>query len=566
MAGTWLEKCIIDAYHSCTGKPNWGMNCAKDVVQDRYDVTGDPKDSCAAHDLAHATSVCYKELKENCKVSEMWLEMCIEDVCSALTSGDSEALTIAEGFCDNQNDLEEELNATNQSSDVKNLTDWCYEDYTDYNGNDVVTRDVALSLADTTFACQMQCQARADCFYFTFKVNQRLCWLKNAYAPNGRHSVGSGIVSGPKYCENGGTILDCRDNPAAEASDHQTKCVIRATYQQCEDFAQNVSGGPVTMQVGSWGDEFPSDCFKSMVGDQVHVWWNNNTGDGDAAIDPNSNTAYGADSCCEDSARRICCGSYFLPFTTTTTTKRFDGTLYNYSKPPVNPYYPPPRPDTIDRPANPVTKVCYLHGDPHIHPFDYAKRMRFDTYVYGNYWLVQSSSVWIQGHYGSINHVKPHAYAYMLKVAVAGPFLKGNTLMIEGAQDGAQVWWNANLILSGAGQPSTTTALQEMDGDVEIERVNTGILKPRGITAPQLKIKVKFVEAQVELTAKVFPRDEIYRASTMNLGIKMLQILDQDGQCGNFNLNYKDDLPYGIPARYGGIQNRVSSAQALIPY
>jgi len=556
MVGDWLQKCIIDACHSCANDSSgdFGVSCAKNV-SDKYNVTGDPKDSCAADDLAYATSVCYKELKENCKATEDWLEMCIEDVCSAMTSGDPDALSIANGFCDNQDDLEEQLNATN-SSNEQNLTDWCYEDSTDFNGHDLEG-----TTADSAYACQVQCQANPECFFFTFKTNNGKCWQKDADAQSGR-SIHYSAQSGPKYCETGGT-LECTNNPAAEASDHQSKCVIPATFQQCEDFAKGVSGGPLSVQVGSWGDQFPRHCFKSMVGEHVHVWWNNDTRDGDAAIDPDSNTAYGAGSCCQDSARRICCGSYFLPYTTTTTSTPFDGTPHNYSEPPLRPYSPSP-PPIIDRPENPVQKVCYIHGDPHIHPFDYAKRLRFDVYIYGNFWLVESEAVWIQGHYGSISHVS-HGYAYMLKVAVGGPFLQGSTMMIEGSNDGAQVWWNEKLILSGAGQPSSPTSLQEMDGAVAVERLTTEKKKHWRATAPQLIIKVKLPE-EVELTAKVFPRDEIRSASSMNLVIKMLQVRGQDGQCGNFNLDYKDDLPDGIPARYGGIQNRVSSAKALIPY
>eukprot|EP00403_Amphidinium_massartii_P035872 CAMPEP_0178433978 /NCGR_PEP_ID=MMETSP0689_2-20121128/33186_1 /TAXON_ID=160604 /ORGANISM="Amphidinium massartii, Strain CS-259" /LENGTH=410 /DNA_ID=CAMNT_0020056027 /DNA_START=185 /DNA_END=1413 /DNA_ORIENTATION=+ len=85
---------------------------------------------------------------------------------------------------------------------------------------------------------------------------------------------------------------------------------------------------------------------------------------------------------------------------------------------------------------------CVLWGDPHIVPFDRQVLMRsgrgsnVNLYDYGDYWIVKSDSVFIQGRYWSSKY---RGNAMTRGLAVGGPFLDGNLLMVE-PQDGTVEW------------------------------------------------------------------------------------------------------------------------------
>mmetsp|Transcript_19785 Transcript_19785/g.36494 ORF Transcript_19785/g.36494 Transcript_19785/m.36494 type:complete len:317 (-) Transcript_19785:194-1144(-) len=316
------------------------------------------------------------------------------------------------------------------------------------------------------------------------------------------------------------------------------------------------------MQNSSWGN-YPKYCSRSVQGRRVSVRWNTNQG-------PISSVA--------SSTRQFCCGDVFLPVTTTTTTPTPVALepARAFNKPPLRPAVSAV---SIQRPANPVVGVCYAFGDPHVRPFDCpggcAKHHMLDAFVSGNYWLVKSNAVWIQAHQAGrrlVSHTaggkKFKNYAHVTKLAVGGPFLQGSTLMVEGIKDGAQVWWNDNVVLTGAEVAGGKTELEEMGGAIKIERENTKTSLVESETALRSKIRIEFPE-QVKLAITVYARDEQTEASTFDVLVEMLQIAGMDGQCGNFNGNNDDDTPTkagGIQDRFGGIANRIQGGDLLIPY
>jgi len=608
-----VPECIRKVCETCAIAAS--ATCVEDIT-DRFDTKKitetDPTEDCSSETLAYATSECYSELLANCKVTQEWLDACVKDVCSASTAGDPDPLSVADDYCDNQDSLDEEGRTiagweeltTTLPPVVDDTSDWtnnggetcadyeangwckdgslvagyegkageanrfpelncavcgkdeqvaCYEMNTQYNNNDEITR---VKNIPSPTACQVSCQNNAQCLFWTWNPNRNKCILMTSNAGRKTKDPSAGeraLVSGPKYCQDPlqEPSLDCAARSGVETSDHTSKCLMPATFQQCEAFGRSLPGGAKVVEVGAWGDAFPKFCSLSLIGSDVHMWWNNNTGDGDAARDPNGQ-AYLTGSCCDTSARRICCGDFNLPATPAPTPG---------PTPPPTPETslddPPLDPDvdttvTVVRPPNPVYDLCQVYGDPHIVTFDASggKSTTVSFYAYGTFWLVKSSAVWIQGYYRSIDLVYP-GLSYLTKLALGGPFLKGNRLMIEGTAAGAQVWWNDGLILPGSG-PGTH---REMNGALVAERT----IKVKGRKTKQ-KIQVEFPDA-VKVTFVAFPKSG--KVTFLNGVIKMLQVMGQDGQCGNFNLDAADDAEELIKQR--GFSEHVAPDQLLIP-
>merc|ERR1712039_190395 len=71
------------------------------------------------------------------------------------------------------------------------------------------------------------------------------------------------------------------------------------------------------------------------------------------------------------------------------------------------------------------TRSCSIYGDPHAMTFD---GLHSDYYTSGEFWIVKSTTVWVQGKY-SPTHAT-NGLAVTKQVAVAGSFLKGHHLIV----------------------------------------------------------------------------------------------------------------------------------------
>merc|ERR550514_2587819 len=74
---------------------------------------------------------------------------------------------------------------------------------------------------------------------------------------------------------------------------------------------------------------------------------------------------------------------------------------------------------------SPVSKSCSIFGDPHSMTFD---GMHADYYTSGEFWIVKSTTVHIQGKYAPTQAT--NGLAVTKEVAVGGPFMKGHTLIV----------------------------------------------------------------------------------------------------------------------------------------
>jgi len=182
---------------------------------------------------------------------------------------------------------------------------------------------------------------------------------------------------------------------------------------------------------------------------------------------------------------------------------------------------------------------CVIWGDPHILTFDatsklaaqYPNRREFlrirnrktaevNVFDEGNFWLVKSNDVHIQGRY---NLRKEHAERTVLGgLAVGGPFLKNNTFIIRPLT--GKITWNGHEVLKHLGS-AFTNRLIHAKYHKDAESVSDG-RKGDGIDVK--------LPGNVKLTVNRFERG-------LAVKISMCAREWQDGQCGNFNGNANDD-------------------------
>mmetsp|Transcript_38798 Transcript_38798/g.89551 ORF Transcript_38798/g.89551 Transcript_38798/m.89551 type:complete len:966 (+) Transcript_38798:91-2988(+) len=183
---------------------------------------------------------------------------------------------------------------------------------------------------------------------------------------------------------------------------------------------------------------------------------------------------------------------------------------------------------------------CVMWGDPHIVPFDRDVRMQngrgsnVDLYKYGDYWIVKSTDVHIQGRYWSSKY---RGNSMTRGLAVGGPFLKGNLLMVE-PLDGS-VKWNGVAVVTTF--PSTFEApdLIYIRYHDRAEVVRTGG-NHRSIKGLEIMLPLG-----VRITVNRFSGhlDVLITMHTLPGGL--------DGHCGNCNHDETDDTRQKIYERSG---------------
>merc|ERR1712087_1045271 len=77
-------------------------------------------------------------------------------------------------------------------------------------------------------------------------------------------------------------------------------------------------------------------------------------------------------------------------------------------------------PLTTTQPPQGPQGVCKVYGDPHVTTFDGSHA---SFYSQGEYWIVKSSEVWIQGRY--LPTPVTNGLSVMREIAIGGPFLNG---------------------------------------------------------------------------------------------------------------------------------------------
>lgn len=201
---------------------------------------------------------------------------------------------------------------------------------------------------------------------------------------------------------------------------------------------------------------------------------------------------------------------------------------------------------------------CKIFGDPHVIGFDKATvslvkvallgardrahpdHAEMSTFQKGDFWLVKHPMVQIQGRFNVVDHKK---HTFLRVVAVSGPFMHNNSLII-GPMNGrgeAKTFWNDQEILPTLGSvfenylvKAKWTNQQHLVQDASRPAAGVDVQLPFGISM-------------------VVNRGR----NGLGLSIVMPNLKDKglegtvDGQCGNYNGNSEDDTEMLISERIG---------------
>jgi len=211
--------------------------------------------------------------------------------------------------------------------------------------------------------------------------------------------------------------------------------------------------------------------------------------------------------------------------------------------PPPPPPVPVPVPAAAPVPAPPAFGAfgtCIGWGDPHLRTFD---GKRADYYSSGDYYLVKSGSISIQGQYLPTKFTNGLAVTKM--VAIGGPVLKGNKLVIGPLA----ATWNGAPILGQLGSHFSQPGLLTVNYDTSGALIDT----TGGVDASKKKIvHVKITDGSPEgISVQVNRWTASPGNEYVNWKIDMHARPGQDGHCGNFNGNAADDDRLAVRQRVG---------------
>jgi len=181
-------------------------------------------------------------------------------------------------------------------------------------------------------------------------------------------------------------------------------------------------------------------------------------------------------------------------------------------------------------------ETCILFGDPHVVTFD---GISFNSYVPGNYTIVKTDTVNIQGRYDSTPFT--HGLSVVKEIGVTGSFIRGQTIKVVPLEDG-------RVIINGQLQPKDQPWRVELEGNLGVVTYNDmGVLPDDN---PQTRSWPKNVVHMVladRVTVEVF-RWENYMDVRIVMPIPPGGVL---GQCGPGTGSRADAEPLQVMRRSG---------------
>jgi len=197
---------------------------------------------------------------------------------------------------------------------------------------------------------------------------------------------------------------------------------------------------------------------------------------------------------------------------------------------------------------------CTVYGDPHVNTFD---GKHADYYTPGEYWIIKSDFVKMQGKYQPTPIT--NGLAVTKAIAISGDIIKGHKLLIGTLDQGpAAFTWDGQPILTGF--PSDYT---DPDNCVTIHYNNMGsTMQKQRVGKP---LHVLHIVLPLGMMIQVNEWNEPSEGAYLNAKITMPQGLAPggDGHCGNFNGNPADDARLMVRARVGS--QGVDVADLLFP-
>merc|ERR1711976_331792 len=163
---------------------------------------------------------------------------------------------------------------------------------------------------------------------------------------------------------------------------------------------------------------------------------------------------------------------------------------------------------------------------------------RVDFYTPGQYWIVKSDTVWIQGLYQPTHATS--GLSVLKEIGFGGSFMKGNKLVIGATA--ASATWN--------GQPILTMFPSNFQNELVTAAYDSnGATMQDGRQGKQLH--VIHLTLPLSVNVQINRWMEAAEGNYINAKITMSAQPNQDGHCGNFNGNQADDDRLQIRARVG---------------
>jgi len=206
----------------------------------------------------------------------------------------------------------------------------------------------------------------------------------------------------------------------------------------------------------------------------------------------------------------------------------------------------PPGTTTSPAPLGPPGH-CLMWGDPHVETFDHSFP---NFYEEGEWWVVKSKYVWIQGRFKATPFTK--GLAATQAIALGGPFMQGHTIIVGPTQEG-QILVDGQPACTGfpssCGIPGVATVKYDGQGQ-GVDAANAHLTK-----------HIVHIDAPLEVHVQV-----MRWANHVNVRITLRPRQGgQDGVCGNFNGNPDDDTTAQINARAGRVSPQDNIWQHTTP-
>eukprot|EP00930_Biecheleria_cincta_P047923 TRINITY_DN3331_c0_g2_i1.p1 TRINITY_DN3331_c0_g2~~TRINITY_DN3331_c0_g2_i1.p1 ORF type:complete len:503 (-),score=94.07 TRINITY_DN3331_c0_g2_i1:72-1502(-) len=179
-------------------------------------------------------------------------------------------------------------------------------------------------------------------------------------------------------------------------------------------------------------------------------------------------------------------------------------------------------------------KECVLWGDPHIRTFDES---RLVFYSQGDFWLVKSSTISIQGRFQATDWTKNNDhtdYSSMTSIIVSGSFVGNHKIEVQSML--GKIYCDGQDILNQFGVSNC--------GGAQIFYDDKGSLVDQAMAFLQHRVVHLHLPGQVTMQVNRWP-------NFINAKIFMSKRDGQDGICGNFNGDGADDMGKDLHQRFG---------------
>jgi len=199
---------------------------------------------------------------------------------------------------------------------------------------------------------------------------------------------------------------------------------------------------------------------------------------------------------------------------------------------------PTPAPAPAPVPQGPL-KTCMVFGDPHVLTFD---GKRSDYYTPGEYWIVKSGTVKIQGKYAPTRMT--NGLSVTKEIGISGSFINNGKLIISVES----VTWNGAAV-GNFGFANLGSTWNNANPPIKVVYNAQGTVMQNSRVGKALH--VVHVMLPLGVTLEINRWNEPQEGQYMNTRISMGAQPGQDGHCGNFNGNPGDDSRTAVRSRVG---------------